>query len=114
MKLKDIAKELGATVEAAPDGLANEVTGGYVGDLLSCVMARARHGNVWVTVHAHPNIVAVATLVGLAGIIVAERTVVDPVTIRRANEEGVTILTSARSSFTVVAALVHMGLEGPY
>lgn len=114
MRLKDIARELGATVETFPDGLANEVTGGYVGDLLSVVMARARQGNVWVTVHAHPNIVAVATLVGLSGIIVAEGTVVDPVTIERASEEGVTILSSPRSSFTVVAQLVRLGLEGPY
>jgi len=114
MRLKEIAKQLDASVVSAPDGLANEVSGGYVGDLLSVVMARAKQGNLWVTVHAHPNIVAVATLVGLSGIIVAEGTVVDPATIKRASEEGVTILTSAHSSFNVVASLVRMGLEGPF
>ena len=31
-------------------------------DLLSCVMAAAKAGALWVTLQAHPNVVAVASL----------------------------------------------------
>src|SRR5574338_543525 len=47
-------------------------SGGYSSDLLSCVMAGAKKGQVWVTLQAHLNIVAIAALNELAAIIVTE------------------------------------------
>jgi hypothetical protein len=72
MKLEEIARRLSLEVCAATDKLSTEVTGGYASDLLSYVMAKAREGNLWVTVQSHPNVVAVASLVNLAGIVIAE------------------------------------------
>ncbi len=62
MKLSEVAKALSLRVEAGESELDKEVTGGYVGDLLSHVMAKARKGDIWVTVQAHQNIVAVAVV----------------------------------------------------
>lgn len=39
---------------------------GYASDLPSCVLVKAQQGNLWVTLQAHPNIVAVASLLDLA------------------------------------------------
>ena len=89
-----------------------EVTGGYASDLLSRVMTRARQGNVWVTLQSHPNIVAVAVLVELAGVIVTEGMSPDPVTLEKAAEEGVPILTSPHTTFTVVGQLTQLGIQG--
>ena len=36
-----------------------QITGGYVGDLLSWVMGRAEAGHVWVTIMTNINILAV-------------------------------------------------------
>lgn len=112
MKLVEIAQRLGLKVEAGVDHLENEVRGGYAGDLLSCVMARAKTGDLWVTVQRHPNIVAVAVLVGLAGIVVTEGGNIEPATLERAEREGIPILVSSASAFRVVGELWDLGIRG--
>lgn len=92
-------------------GLEREITGGYASDLLSCVMAGARQGNVWVTLQAHPNVIAVASLVGLSAVIITEGIQPDPETIRRAREEKINVLTSTQSTFTVAGKLAEMGID---
>ena len=88
-----------------------EVSAGYTSDLLSCVMAGAPHGGVWVTLQAHSNIVAVAALLDLAAIIITEDAQPEPATIAKANEEGLTLLASPVKSFEVVGKLWEMGLR---
>lgn len=109
--VRDVVEQLKLKVVAGENGLGREVSGGYVGDLLSCVMAKAGAGNVWVTVQGHPNVVAVATLVGISAIIVVENTRVDQGTVDKAEQENVPLLTTGRSSFGVVADLAAMGIK---
>jgi len=87
------------------------VTGGYVSDLLSYVMARAKEGNLWVTVQSHPNIVAVASLVNLAGIIITEGGRPDAGTVEKAEQEGVPILTTQLTSYEVAGRLWELGVR---
>jgi predicted transcriptional regulator len=112
MILQRIVEELSLSVQAAGNRLDTEVTGGYASDLLSCVMAKARQGNVWVTLQSHLNIVAVAALLQLAGIIVTEGMSPDAATLAKANEEGIPILTTSETTFAVVARLAHLGVQG--
>jgi predicted transcriptional regulator len=112
MKLREVVNSLNLGVASASDALDREITGGYASDLLSCVMARAKAGNVWVTLQAHTNIVAVASLLSLAGIIVTEGTSLEAATIEKANEEHIPILTTPLTTFTVVSKLAAMGIEG--
>ncbi len=110
--VEDVVGQLGLKVAAGEDWLGREVSGGYVGDLLSCVMARAARGNLWVTVQGHPNVVAVAVLVGVSGVVVSEGARIDPATLEKARQEGIPILSSPKSSFTIVAELVALGVKG--
>jgi hypothetical protein len=88
-----------------------EPTCGYASDLLSCVMSGAAHQSVWVTLQAHINIVAVATLLDLSAIIITEDAQPDEVTIQKANEEGINILLTAEPTYAVVGKLWEMGLH---
>jgi predicted transcriptional regulator len=112
MKLREVVSSLNLGVASASDALDRHVTGGYASDLLSCVMARAQAGNVWVTLQAHVNIVAVASLINLAGIIVTEGTRLEAATIEKADEEHVPILTTSLATFTVVSKLAALGIQG--
>ena len=112
MNVRGILEELPGKVLGGHEGLEASVTGAYVGDLLSCVMAKARAGNIWVTIQSHPNIVAVAVVTGLAGIIVADDTPLDPVTLDRASAERVPIVSTPLDSFSVAGALWEMGIRG--
>jgi predicted transcriptional regulator len=112
LKLQEISQRLSLEVRAAAGSLDKEVTGGYASDLLSCVMAKAQAGNVWVTIQAHTNIVAVASLLDLAGIVVAEGMSVEAVTLEKAEEENVPILTTSLTTYTVVGELFKLGVPG--
>ena len=112
MRLGEIVTRLSLSIQTADDKLDTEVTGGYASDLLSCVMAGARKGNVWVTLQAHPNVVAVAVLTELAGVIVTEGMSPDPATLQKATEEGVPVLTTPRTTFTIVGQLTQLGIQG--
>lgn len=112
MIVRDIVMALSLEVVAGGEHLENEISGGYASDLLSCAMAGARAGNVWVTVQAHPNVVAVAELLGLAGVIVTEAKRPDAETLARANEKGIPMLLAAADTFTVVGRLAHLGVTG--
>jgi len=110
MIVQDLVAELGLQVYTAGN-VEREVTGGYTSDLLSCVMAGAKPGNVWVTLQAHPNVVAVASLLDLAAVIVSEGVVPDVETIERAQENGVTVLSSPATSYALVARLSALGIR---
>lgn len=112
MTLREIVVGLSVKVCSAQDELDREVTGGYTSDLLSCVMARARRGNIWVTLQAHPNIVAVAVLLELAAIVITEGVEPESATLARAEAEHIPILSSNLTSYQVVSQLVKLGVEG--
>lgn len=75
-------------------------------------MAKAHAGDLWITIQSHPNIVDIAVLLDLAGILVTEDKQIDPVTIEKANSEQVPILTTAKTTFTVAGELFRQGLPG--
>jgi hypothetical protein len=84
---------------------------GYVSDMLSCVMTGAKHQSIWITLQAHNNIVAVASLLDLAAVIITENAMPDADTIKKANEEGISLLSTTHNSFYVVGKLWEMGLR---
>ena len=86
-------------------------SGGYCSDLLSCVMAGAKQGNVWVTLQAHNNIIAVAALLDLSAIIITENAQPDPATIVKANEEGISVFSTPLFSYEVIGRLWEMGIR---
>ena len=104
----------GLPVELAAGGEAagTAVTGGYAGDLLSNAMAQARAGDVWITMQGHQNIVAVASLAGLAAVIVAGGVQPDRDAIAKADREGIVLLTSALPVFELAGRLYRLGVMG--
>jgi hypothetical protein len=112
MKLTELMKELALTVRSAERRLDREVRGGYAGDLLSDVMAHSKAGDIWVTIQGHPNVVAVATLRDLAGIILANGRQPDAETVQRAEEEGVPLLCTPLPTYEVVGRLYRLGIHG--
>jgi len=71
-----------------------EITGVYIGDLLSWVMGKASSGDAWITIMSNVNILAVASLADTACIIVAEDVKLDADVIETAKQKGINILYS--------------------
>src|SRR3974377_147720 len=112
MTLQDVIDQLNLTVLTQPgDFAAVTPAGGYTSDLLSCVMAGAKKGAVWVTLQAHLNIVAVAALLEMSAVIITEGAQPEAATVDKANEEGITLLATDKQSFEVAGRLWEMGLR---
>ena len=112
MKLKEIVEKLELDIESSLANLDNDVKGGYASDIISDVMANARAGDIWVTFQTHENMVAVASLNGLAGVIVVGGRKPDKETIDKAKDAGVVILISKEPTFEVVGRLYKLGISG--
>lgn len=112
MTVFDIVNFFRLTIRTGENQLNEEVTGGYASDLLSDVIAHSRKGNIWVTIQTHPNIVAVATMKELAGIILTGGREPDSDTLQKAEEEGIPILVSPLFTFELVGKLYQMGISG--
>ncbi len=112
MTIHEMVKHAELEVKTAADQLDAEVTGGYAGDLISAVMANAKQGNVWVTWHAHPNIVAAALVTKLSAIVLVCGRYPEEETIRKAEEEGLPILLSKLPADELIGRLHGMGIPG--
>jgi hypothetical protein len=111
MNLHVVVEKLSLEVCVGSERLNKEITGGYACDLLSYVMARAKEGNIWITIQSHMNIVAVAGLINLAGIIVTEGNRPDAPTLEKADAEGVPILLTSLTTYEVVGQLHALGIH---
>lgn len=105
MVLRTIAEKLGLQVKSGGSGLDHEVTGAYVSDLLSDVLANAKKGDLLISLQIHPNVVAVATLKELAGVVVVGGRQPEEETLRKAEEEEIPLLTSALPAFPLAGKL---------
>jgi len=112
MNLNALAKEFGLSVKAGASQLDREVTGGYASDLLSDVLAHAAEGSIWVTLHIHQNIVAVASHKDLAGVILVQGREPDADTVAKAEEEKIPLLVTDLSAFELVGRLYKAGISG--
>jgi len=108
MDLAAIVKALNLKVSCGGSALNREVKGGYVGDLLSDVIANSQEGQVWITRQIHQNIVAVASLKDLAAIILVQGSEPAPDTLEKATREGIPILITADPGFEVAGKIYRM------
>ena len=112
MHLDQIIQALDLSVLTEPKDFSLMVpSAGYTSDLLSCVMAGASHHGIWVTLQAHANIVAVAALLELDAVVITEGAAPDRATIAKANEEGITLLSTPKPTFYIAGKLWEMGLR---
>src|SRR5512140_876876 len=70
MKLKELAEKL--ELKPVTQMFDKEITGVYISDMVSDVIANAKAGNLLVTVQIHNNVIAAANLVDISGIVVTQ------------------------------------------
>ena len=112
MRLNELAQILDLEVRAAAQCLNREVRGGYASDLMSDVIANAEEGSVWVTMQTHVNIVAVAAMKELAGIILVNAREPQQDTVAKGEEKQVPILVSRLPAFELIGRLYRLGIPG--
>jgi hypothetical protein len=108
MKLNKIKKDLNLEVLYSGKNLDAEVKGGYTSDLLSDVMANSKEKYIWITLQVHLNIVAVAKLKELSGIILVNSRKPDSDTLEKALQENLPIFTTPKTAFEISGELYQL------
>lgn len=105
MKVADLVEKLQMKVFSGQAGINNEVTGGYVSDLLSDVMGNISEGEVWITLQTHQNVLAIASLKDVAAVVLVKGRAPEQETIVHSNEEGVPVLGTEMETFECAGKL---------
>lgn len=108
MNLSDVVETLSLEVMTGTDCLQNNITGVYVSDLLSDVMGHSKEGNIWITLQTHLNIVAVAGLKNLSGIIIVGNRKLPEEVLHKAETEKILLMTTSMQAFEVAGKLYQM------
>jgi predicted transcriptional regulator len=87
-----------------------EISGVFVSDMLSDVMAGAQSGNLWVTVQTHKSMVPAANLVDVSAIIITSGKAVPQETVDLATKHDIGILSTELPTFALVGKLYGLGL----
>ncbi len=77
----------------------HEVENAYTGDLLSDVIANAPDKSVLITIQAHLNAVAVASMAGAAAILVCNNRPIPDDMLESAKKEGIAVARTTRDQF---------------
>jgi len=78
-----------------------EFDGVYVGDLLSRAMSHVEADNLFVTIMANVNVIAVASLTEAAAVILCEDVRLPKEAIEAADTNGITVLTTPLTAYEV-------------
>jgi len=112
MKLSEVVDALDARVLVGEDHMDKEVNKCGASDLMSDVLANSQKGDLWVTLQIHLNIVAVASMRELAGIVLINGRRPEKDTQERAAKEKLPILVSSLPAFELIGRLYQLGVSG--
>ena len=104
MTVNDLLKNDSFKAVALPEG-DRDITGVYIGDLLSWVMGKAQSGDAWITIMSNVNILAVASLTDCACIILSEAVALEDEVIKTAENKGINVLSFSGSSYEAAVCL---------
>ncbi len=107
MTVKQFASQSGFKAVSLPHP-EREITGCYIGDLLSWVMGRCGDGELWITIMSNVNVVAVSTLADAASVILAEGVTLDDEVLKVALEKGVNVLSTELSAYEAARAVAAL------
>ncbi len=105
MKISELEKDLGLSLLTEENYADRELTGCYIGDLLSWVMGKAQAGNVWITIMNNINIAAVASLTDVGCIVLCEGVTCGDSIISKANSEGIIIFSCKDTAYELAVKI---------
>ena len=111
MKLSEIVRKLELKTVSQTDLGSKEITGVYVSDMVSDIIANAQAGNLLVTVQIHNNVIAAANLVDISGIVVTQGKQPAPEVVKMADKAAIPILSTDLNGWQVMTKLYEAGVR---
>ncbi|OQB12232.1 MAG: DRTGG domain protein [Firmicutes bacterium ADurb.Bin193] len=105
MKVSELIEALKLKLITRIDYTDREVTGCYIGDILTRVLSHAKPCDAWITVQTGAEITKVAAATDVACIIIPEGITVDVAVVEKADENGIIILGSCLDSYGLAVGI---------
>ena len=109
MKLQAVADKL--ELEPVSEVFDKDVTGVYISDMVSDVIANAKAGDLLVTVQIHNNMVAAANLVDICGIIVTQGKPAPQDVVKMSEKAEISIFSTPLTRWQVATRLYESGIR---
>ena len=111
-KTKKLSSVL-AAIKAEPQTNRAEadLTGCYISDLLSDVLAHASHGMLWITIQTHRNVISCATTKDIGAVLFICGRKPDPGVVSEADAEGIVLLSTKLAAYEAAGKLWEAGLR---
>lgn len=109
MKVQELAEKL--ELKPATRVFDHEVSGVYISDMVSDMIANAKAGNLLVTAQVHANVIAAANLVDVCGIVITQGKALAEDVVKMAEKAEVPVFTTALSRWQVATKLYEAGIR---
>lgn len=109
MKLQELAEKL--ELKSQTKVFDKDISGVYISDMVSDVIANAKAGNVLVTVQIHNNVIAAANLVDICGVIVTQGKMPTEEVVKMAEKAEISIYTSNMNRWQIATKMYEAGVR---
>ena len=109
MKLQELGEKL--ELKSITKIFDRDVTGVYISDMVSDVIANAKAGDLPVTVQAHSNVIAAANLVDICGIVVTQSKLLTDDVVRMAEKAKITVFSTGLNRWQMATKLYEAGVR---
>lgn len=109
MKVQELAERL--ELKAATKVFDRDVTGVYISDMVSDVIANAKAGDLLVTAQSHANVVAAANLVDTCAIVVTQGKGLTDDVVKMAEKAEIAVFTTALNRWQMASRLYEAGIR---
>lgn len=107
MTIQQLVGDLSLQVLAEGGSADTQLSGCYIGDLLSRVISRGIPGGLWITIMNNLNVAAVALLADIPCVLLAEGVEAPDDLREKCAEEGIFLLGSEKSAYELAAAFAQ-------
>jgi len=87
------------------------VTGVYISDMVSDVIANAKAGDLLLTAQVHANVIAAANLVDICGIVVTQGKTLGDDVVKMAEKAEIPVFTTSLSRWQMATRLYEAGIR---
>ena len=109
MKNQELAERL--ELKSATKVFDRDVTGVYISDMVSDVIANAKAGDLLVTAQAHANVVAAANLIDTCAIVITQGKGLSGDVVKMAEKAEITVFTTALNRWQMATKLYEAGIR---
>ena len=109
MKVQELADRL--ELKAATKVFDRDVTGVYISDMVSDVIANAKAGDLLVTAQAHSNVIAAANLIDTCAIVITQGKALGEDVAKMAEKAEITVFTTVLNRWQMATKLYEAGVR---